>query len=824
MYQSDHEIVDRAIKGDAVAYGLLVQRHYDAVYGLAFRFMRNFDDAQDVTQDVFVEVFQSLKYLRDPSKLGAWLHGITLNLCKMRLRSRKEMLPIDLMGDEIQDYLYHLTISNPAEEYEKNELQDNLMKAIEFLSENNKLVLKLYYMDGMSYKEIASFLSVPKSTVKGRIHRAVNQLRDEMVDVMKGAFSYKPRRAKTSVSANGIIIDPKTGAKYNKTRNITGKNDMVFTTKYPYEISLSPNGRFLISRGLVVLLDGDEYFDLVDMPTLCCTYSPDGRKVAFFSEGAIWMIYVSPKTGRPIGDAVKIFDAEYKSIYPNISWSPDSEKIAFPRTAEHELNRIWTLSISDGHLIKVVDYPVRGFHNASWSPDGEYIAYYAGNYEEGRTLRVSPADGGVSEKIISVERDNINCLPFWSPDSKWLFHYMLDWSLKAIRLSDKYEIDITPPDEVGYLISHSPEKMIFFNQSYDYRPTLRIVSASGGESCELGKHLILLGDERFWSSDSKMIITQGENNDSDMVFWMIPVSGNKPFHLKFGDALPEKAVPCSISPDCEKVLYSVKPNQNTEDLWIVSISTKDGKASGSPILVFKGYDTMYRWNGMYQWSPDSTRIAVYKSGVCVAFTDGSEPIQITTGDPRRGPRVIYKWSPDGNMISFIPYTKNIYELWVVPSIGGESRKVMDVGSRFFEWSPDSKEIAIFDREGKFVIISIDDGVIRQIFDLEKYGLDEVGYFCWSPDGQYLAFAGYKYEDEKPPQIYTVTSEGGIVKQITNDRIYDDNRNLSNLYWSPDGRWIAYGLDGFVKTRPECTFWEVDVEELLSESEKNSQQA
>jgi len=821
MYKSDYEIVECAIKGDAVAFGLLVQNHYDNVYGLAFRYLKNFDDAQDVAQDVFVEVFQNLKYLRDPSKLRAWLHGITLNLCKMRLRSRKEMLPIDLMGDEIQNYLHHFIISNPAEEYEKNELQDNLTKAIEFLSENNRLVLKLYYMDGMSYREIASFLSVPKSTVKGRMHRAMDQLRDEMVDMAKGAFS-KRHRVSKSVSKNGIIIDSKTGAKYTKIRSVTGKNDIVFTTKYPYEICLSPNGKFMLSRGLVVPLDGSEYFELVDMPTGCCKYSPDGEKVVFFSEGAIWMISVSPETGRPIGDAIKIFDSEYKSIYPVISWSLDSEKIAFPRTAEHELNRIWTLSIKDGQLIKVADYPVRGFHNPSWSPNGKYIAYYAGNLEEGRTLRVSIADGATSEKVLDVERDNINSVPFWSPDSKWLFHYMLDWSLKAVRLSDKYEIDVTPPDEVGYLISHSNGKMIFFSQSYDYKATLRLVSASGGESCELGKHITLWGEDRFWSSDSKIIITQGENNDSDMVFWMIPVSGTKPFHLNLKDLLPDKAIPRSISPDCEKILFSVKPDQNSEDLLVLPISEKDGKANGPPILVFKGYDTMYRWNGMYQWSPDSTRIAVYKDGIYVVYVDGSDPTQVTTGDPRRGVRTTHKWSPDGTMIAFIPYTRSGIELWIVSSIGGESRKIIDLSSRFYVWSPDSKEIALFDKDGKFMIISINSGIIRKAFDLEKYAFDEVGYFCWSPDGQYLALVGYKDGDEKPPQIYTVTLEGDIVKQITNDRIYDNNRNLSNLYWSPDGKWITYGLDGFVKVRPECTFWEVDVKDLLGGPEKNDQ--
>jgi len=151
------------------------------------------------------------------------------------------------------------------------------------------------------------------------------------------------------------------------------------------------------------------------------------------------------------------------------------------------------------------------------------------------------------------------------------------------------------------------------------------------------------------------------------------------------------------------------------------------------------------------------------------------------------------------MIAFIPYTQGMFELWIVPAVGGEQRKIMNIWSNFFAWSPDSKEIALFDYDGRFVIVSIHNGIARNVFDYEEYGLDDIGYFCWSPDGQYMAFAGYK--DEEPPQIYTIALQSGLVKQVTNDKVYDNKRVLSNLYWSPDGKWITYGLDGFVKTRP-----------------------
>ena len=169
MDAPEEQLIERVLKGNTDAFGLLVEKYHSAVYALTFHLLRNFDDAQDITQDVFIEAFQSLEQLRDSSKFAAWLRGITVNLCKMWMRRHRETVSLEEIED---DWPAHNSASTPAEECENKELRHAVMKAINALSEKNRLVMTLYYMDGLSYKEIATFLDVPVTTVEGRMFRA----------------------------------------------------------------------------------------------------------------------------------------------------------------------------------------------------------------------------------------------------------------------------------------------------------------------------------------------------------------------------------------------------------------------------------------------------------------------------------------------------------------------------------------------------------------------------------------------------------------------------------------------------------------------------
>ena len=194
MDMFERHLIERSTEGDIDAFALLMQKYHKVIYGLAFHLLRNFDDAQDITQDVFIEAFQNLGQLRDHSKFASWIRGITVNLCRMWLRRHTRTVPLEEIDSEPRHYLAHQSTSDPAEEYENIELQDTVRKAVNSLSEKNRLVVTLYYTSGMSYKEIAAFLGVPVTTVEGRMHRARKLLKEEMIEMAEEVFADEARR------------------------------------------------------------------------------------------------------------------------------------------------------------------------------------------------------------------------------------------------------------------------------------------------------------------------------------------------------------------------------------------------------------------------------------------------------------------------------------------------------------------------------------------------------------------------------------------------------------------------------------------------------
>ena len=105
MDMFERHLIERSTEGDIDAFALLMQKYHKVIYGLAFHLLRNFDDAQDITQDVFIEAFQNLGQLRDRSKFVSWIRGITVNLCKMRLRRHTRTVPLEEIDSESRHYV-----------------------------------------------------------------------------------------------------------------------------------------------------------------------------------------------------------------------------------------------------------------------------------------------------------------------------------------------------------------------------------------------------------------------------------------------------------------------------------------------------------------------------------------------------------------------------------------------------------------------------------------------------------------------------------------------------------------------------------------------
>jgi len=186
---TDIELIQRTLNGETDAFGELVRRYQDAVYATALHRIGNFTDAQDVAQETFIEAYKNLHKLRDPARFPGWLHTITLRQCSRWMRRRHETIPIEELDEPQMLEASRGKVPLPDESLERKELQEIVLGAIASLPPKVGEVVTMYYIDGLSYEEIASFLSIPKTTVKGRLQMGRRRLKEELIamveDVLK---------------------------------------------------------------------------------------------------------------------------------------------------------------------------------------------------------------------------------------------------------------------------------------------------------------------------------------------------------------------------------------------------------------------------------------------------------------------------------------------------------------------------------------------------------------------------------------------------------------------------------------------------------------
>ena len=161
----DDELVASARAGDTVAFATLVERHRDRLAAFAARLVR--EDAEDLVQEALLRAFLGLSQLRDPSRFGAWLCGIAVNLAKMRLRRRA----LELRSAE----------GKSVEPVTDLELMGLVRDAVGVLPAGQREVVLLHYVDDLSCEEIASIVGSTPGAVRVRLHRARQQLRQELV-------------------------------------------------------------------------------------------------------------------------------------------------------------------------------------------------------------------------------------------------------------------------------------------------------------------------------------------------------------------------------------------------------------------------------------------------------------------------------------------------------------------------------------------------------------------------------------------------------------------------------------------------------------------
>lgn len=178
-------LIKKSKSGDIDSFELLVSSYDRKAYNIAFRMMGNEEDAKDMAQEAMIRVFRAIKDFKEQSSFATWLYRIVTNVCLDELRRRKKEMTVSLDNTiETESGEMHLEICSdretPEDAYERLEQRELIADAINQLTEEYRSVIILRDVHGFSYEEIAFMLDCSLGTVKSRINRARNLLKDKL--------------------------------------------------------------------------------------------------------------------------------------------------------------------------------------------------------------------------------------------------------------------------------------------------------------------------------------------------------------------------------------------------------------------------------------------------------------------------------------------------------------------------------------------------------------------------------------------------------------------------------------------------------------------
>lgn len=176
---NDADFVRRVRSGDTDAYAHLVEHYRNAIYGLAYHRLQNFEDARDVAQEAFIQAYLRLHQLQDPAKFGAWLRQIASNECRMWQRRQHPAESLEALPPG-------------ANHSAQVETKMAVQQMLACLSGESRLTLTLFYLQSYSLQEIADFLEVPVTTIKSRLRNARTKLRKELWDMLEDTIKPAP--------------------------------------------------------------------------------------------------------------------------------------------------------------------------------------------------------------------------------------------------------------------------------------------------------------------------------------------------------------------------------------------------------------------------------------------------------------------------------------------------------------------------------------------------------------------------------------------------------------------------------------------------------
>lgn len=181
-------IIDRCKRGEQAAFDVLIRAYEKRVYNLAYRLSGSYDDANDISVDAFIRIYQAIKLFRGEANFSTWLFRIVTNIYldrRKRARNKQHLSLEEYIELEENSVARQIEspLPTPDRVAEARERTDTLQAIINTLPDYQRAMIVLYHTEGKSYEEIAAIMALPLGTVKSRLNRARLVLREKLQPV-----------------------------------------------------------------------------------------------------------------------------------------------------------------------------------------------------------------------------------------------------------------------------------------------------------------------------------------------------------------------------------------------------------------------------------------------------------------------------------------------------------------------------------------------------------------------------------------------------------------------------------------------------------------
>ena len=443
MKNDDVELIQRVLAGDENAFSVLVRKYQKPVHGLVWRKIGDFHIAEEITQDAFLKAYRELATLKKPHRFARWLSVIATRGCIAWLR-KKRLATQSLEGTshaQLEKATYSGYVIQENEQTETEAQREVVQKLLDKLREKERTVITLYYFGEMTHEEISEFLGASVGTIKSRLRRAQQRLKEEapMVREALSGFQIAPNFTENIMREVSRItpISSNSGSQRFAPWAITASTLvvalLVLGIGYHYfnrfglssDSEDSPTATAPKTGKVAFTSNRDGNWDIWTMNSdgsnpvnltrdtaidLHPAWSPSGEQILFVSfreEGKESSLYLMDADGNNI---TKVLDNWYSRS--DATWSPDGKRIASVRDGV-----LYIITLDDKSVVPVAETGFGSVGDPAWSPDGKEIAFIYFWRKQGYELRLLDVQT-LKQKVVlgQLERYPQKSYPTWSPD------------------------------------------------------------------------------------------------------------------------------------------------------------------------------------------------------------------------------------------------------------------------------------------------------------------------------------------------------------------------------------------------------------------------